>query len=188
MPVDIKTFSLKNSTIEQLSRKPGPFFLVLLSFVFAASAWSASFYTQRLEDSKAVYVAPSGGDDTAALQKAVNQVQETTGQGIVLLAPGRYHISVTPPGIGADQDSLGPLLPVASGQFPPPPDAFHRELRRVMRHADVDHRPVLSDLVCPVGNRFALRHGWEIVNVDPVRLSLWPPRPAPVFKGSHQFF
>src|ERR1039457_3076597 len=36
-----------------------------------------------------------------------------------------------------------------------------------MRHADVDHRPVLSDLVCPVGNRFALRHGWEIVNVDP---------------------
>src|ERR1039457_4733192 len=37
-----------------------------------------------------------------------------------------------------------------------------------MRHADVDHRPVLSDLVCPVGNRFALRHGWEIVNVDPV--------------------
>src|ERR1039458_4853248 len=95
MPVDIKTFSLKNSTIEQLSRKPGPFFLVLLSFVFAASAWSASFYTQRLEDSKAVYVAPSGGDDTAALQKAVNQVQETTGQGIVLLAPGRYHISDT---------------------------------------------------------------------------------------------
>src|ERR1039458_2660673 len=62
MPVDIKTFSLKNSTIEQLSRKPGPFFLVLLSFVFAASAWSASFYTQRLEDSKAVYVAPSGGE------------------------------------------------------------------------------------------------------------------------------
>ncbi|MEI9960616.1 MAG: glycosyl hydrolase family 28-related protein [Limisphaerales bacterium] len=56
---------------------------------------AASFYPQRLDDPKAVYVSPSGNDDTAALQKAVNQVQETTGQGIVLLAPGRYHISDT---------------------------------------------------------------------------------------------
>ena len=95
MLIDIKTFSLKNSAVEQPSRKPGLFFLVLLSLVFATSAWSASFYTQRLEDPRAVYVAPSGGDDTAALQKAINQVQETTGQGIVLLAPGRYHISDT---------------------------------------------------------------------------------------------
>jgi sugar lactone lactonase YvrE len=95
MPVDIKKLSLTNSAVEQLSRKPGLFFLVLLSFVFAASAWSASFYTQRLEDPRAVYVAPSGGDDTAALQKAINQVQETNGQGIVLIAPGQYHISDT---------------------------------------------------------------------------------------------
>jgi hypothetical protein len=69
--------------------------LVLLSVLFAASAWSASFYTQRLEDLKAVYAAPSGGDDTAALQKAVDQAQETAGQGIVLLAPGRYRVSDT---------------------------------------------------------------------------------------------
>jgi sugar lactone lactonase YvrE len=95
MPVDIKKISLKNSAVEQLSRKLGLFFLVLPSFAFAASAWSASFYTQRLEDPRAVYVTPSGGDDTAALQKAVNQVQETTGQGIVLLAPGRYRITDT---------------------------------------------------------------------------------------------
>jgi sugar lactone lactonase YvrE len=95
MHMDIKRFSLKNSAVEQLSRKPGLFFLVLLSFVFATSAWSASFYTQRLEDPRAVYVTPSGGDDIAALQKAVNQVQETTGQGIILIAPGQYHISDT---------------------------------------------------------------------------------------------
>ena len=95
MHMDIKKLSLKNSAVELLSRKPGLFFLVLLSFVFATSAWSASFYTQRLEDPKAVYVTPSGGDDTATLQKAVNQVQETAGQGIVLLAPGRYLISDT---------------------------------------------------------------------------------------------
>lgn len=61
----------------------------------AASARSSSFYPQRLEDPKAVYITPSGGDDTAALQEAVNRVQETTRQGIVLLAPGQYHVSDT---------------------------------------------------------------------------------------------
>ncbi len=95
MLADIKNCSPTNSAVKQLSRRLGLFFLVLLSFVFAASVWSASFYTQRLDDPRAVYVAPSGGDDTAALQKAVNQVQESTGQGIVLLAPGRYRISDT---------------------------------------------------------------------------------------------
>ena len=71
------------------------FWLVLLLFVFAPSAWPASYYTRRLEDPRAVYVSPSGGDDTARLQKAIDQVQETTGQGIVLLAPGQYHVSDT---------------------------------------------------------------------------------------------
>ncbi|MGA2685951.1 MAG: glycosyl hydrolase family 28-related protein [Verrucomicrobiota bacterium] len=61
----------------------------------AVSSRSSSFYTQRLEDPGADYVTPSGGDDTAALQKAINRVQETTRQGIVLLAPGQYHISDT---------------------------------------------------------------------------------------------
>ena len=68
---------------------------VLLGLTMAVPAQSSSFYTQRLEDPKAVYVAPSGGDDTAALQQAINRVQETTRQGIVLLAPGQYHISDT---------------------------------------------------------------------------------------------
>ena len=95
MPVDIEKFSLKNLAIKRLSKKPGLFFWVLLSFVFPVSARSSSFYTQRLEDPKAVYITPSGGDDTAALQKAINRVQETTRQGIVLLAPGQYHISDT---------------------------------------------------------------------------------------------
>jgi hypothetical protein len=95
MPTDTSNKSLNILTARQLSRKPRLFFLVLLSFAFAASAWSASFYTQRLEDPKAVYIAPSGGDDTAALQKAVDKVQETTRQGIVLLAPGQYHINDT---------------------------------------------------------------------------------------------
>src|SRR6266436_902354 len=69
--------------------------LVLLGFP-QWHACATSIYTQRLDDPKAIYVAPSGtNDDTETLQHAVNQVQETTGQGIVFMAPGRYHISDT---------------------------------------------------------------------------------------------
>ena len=45
---------------------------------------------------EAVYVAaPSGGDDTTALQHAIDRVRETGGQGIVLLGPGRYRLNDT---------------------------------------------------------------------------------------------
>jgi hypothetical protein len=69
---------------------------LLLSLMVARPALPASFYTQRLEDPRAVEVAPSGGDDdTALVQQAVNRVQETTGQGVVLVAPGRYRLRDT---------------------------------------------------------------------------------------------
>ena len=65
-----------------------------LTFIFLAAATiarSASFYTQPLPDPKAVTIAaPTGSDDTAALQTAIDRVRETTGQGIVFIAPGRY--------------------------------------------------------------------------------------------------
>ncbi len=71
--------------------------LVLICFAVVPPAWPASYYSRRLEDPQAVYVAgpTSGGDDTAALQQAIDRVQETTGQGIVFLAEGRYRISRT---------------------------------------------------------------------------------------------
>lgn len=72
--------------------------IALLCVVPAAmqSAFAASYYPQRLEDAKAVYLnGPTGADDTAALQQAINQVQETTGQGIVMVAPGRYRLAST---------------------------------------------------------------------------------------------
>ena len=69
---------------------------LLILLAFALSARAGSFYTQRLEDPKAVYVrSPGAADATALLQQAINQVQETTGQGIVLLAEGRYQITNT---------------------------------------------------------------------------------------------
>ena len=105
---------------------------VLLGLATTMPAWSASFYSQRLEDAKAVYVTASdGGDDTAALQQAINRVQETTGQGIVFLASGKYHLRDTIyvwPGIrligcGAERPVI--ILPANTPGFG---DAAHEKL------------------------------------------------------------
>src|SRR5215472_3019943 len=69
------------------------------ALVFIASLSStraASFYPQRPPDSRAATVTvPSGGDDTALLQQAIDKVRDTTGQGIVFLGPGRYRLTNT---------------------------------------------------------------------------------------------
>ena len=78
-----------------MSGRLGVLVSVLLGLTMAVSARSSSFYTQHLDDPRAVYITPSGADDTAALQQAVNRVQETTRQGIVFMAPGQYHVSDT---------------------------------------------------------------------------------------------
>ncbi|HMH15364.1 MAG TPA: glycosyl hydrolase family 28-related protein [Edaphobacter sp.] len=75
----------------------------ILAAFCAAPLWAASFYTLRPEDPKAIYLSKSDsglhgdgvGDDTDAIQNAINKVQETTVQGIVFLPEGRYCISKT---------------------------------------------------------------------------------------------
>jgi hypothetical protein len=67
----------------------------MLGLIATSHAGAASYYPQPLADPKAVSVTPSGVDDTAALQRAIDRVQETSGQGIVLLAPGEYHVTNT---------------------------------------------------------------------------------------------
>ena len=66
-------------------------------------AASVSYYTVRLDDPKAVVVSRDRfgavgdgiADDTAALQKAINAVQETTSEGVVFVPDGRYRLSAT---------------------------------------------------------------------------------------------
>jgi sugar lactone lactonase YvrE len=81
---------------EPIPTNVGSLALVLISLAAPPLVWPASYYEQRPEDPKASYVAaPSGGDDTTALQQAIDRVQETSRQGIVLLGPGRYRINET---------------------------------------------------------------------------------------------
>ena len=68
-----------------------------------ASLPHASLYPIKLEDSKAVYLTPDHfsvhangkSDDSAAVQQAIDRVQETTGQGIVFIPSGRYRLTRT---------------------------------------------------------------------------------------------
>jgi sugar lactone lactonase YvrE len=76
--------------------------LAAIAVVGLASAPS-SYYTVRPDDPRAVEVtrerfgARGDGiaDDTAALQKAIDTVQEATGEGVVLVPEGRYRLSAT---------------------------------------------------------------------------------------------
>ena len=69
----------------------------------APALWGASYYTQRLDDAKAVYLThdnfPVHGDgiadDSDAIQRAIDKVQETTGQGIVFVPSGKYRLTRT---------------------------------------------------------------------------------------------
>lgn len=77
--------------------------IAFVSVAGSAHAASTPYYPLRLEDPKAVYLTRDGvalhgdgvGDDTDAIQQAINKVQETTVQGIVFIPEGRYRLSKT---------------------------------------------------------------------------------------------
>jgi hypothetical protein len=77
--------------------------IVLPLLAVATQLWGASFYPLKLDDPEAVYLTPdlfpvhANGlaDDSAAIQQAVNRVQETTGRGIVFIPSGRYRLTRT---------------------------------------------------------------------------------------------
>ena len=80
------------------------FLLVSLTLLAAAARLgAASYYTVRLDDPRAIYLARDSfpvhadglGDDTAAVQQAIDKVQATTREGIVFIPEGRYRLSAT---------------------------------------------------------------------------------------------
>jgi hypothetical protein len=76
---------------------------IILVLILGAPARAESYYTIRPDDPQAVYLTQDKfairgdgvADDTDAIQAAINKVQETTGQGIVLVPEGRYRLTKT---------------------------------------------------------------------------------------------
>ena len=54
-----------------------------------------SVFQSRIHDPRAVYLTPSGEDDSTALQSAINLVADKLGEGVVFVAPGTYTLSRT---------------------------------------------------------------------------------------------
>lgn len=79
------------------------FVLIALVACFSTAGMAASYYPQRLEDAKAVYLtapnfAVSGDgvhDDTDAIQHAIDREQADHHEGIVFIPSGRYRITRT---------------------------------------------------------------------------------------------
>ena len=71
--------------------------------VLVLPLFGTSYYPKRLNDPKAVYLSsedfPVKGDgvadDSAAIQQAINKVQEARQQGIVFVPAGRYRVTKT---------------------------------------------------------------------------------------------
>ncbi len=80
-------------------------FMVLLAALFflSGTVQAASFYPVRPDDPRAVDFTKAAfgahadgvGDDSDALQRAIDQVQETTGAGVLLIPEGRYRLGKT---------------------------------------------------------------------------------------------
>jgi hypothetical protein len=92
----MKIFCLPESMFPNCAiRGSASVFAIAVLWAASAAVSAASFYPEKMNDGRAVYISPSGDDDTAAIQNAINKVQETTRQGIVFLASGNYHASDT---------------------------------------------------------------------------------------------
>jgi Pectate lyase superfamily protein len=77
--------------------------LIAVLLFWSGAAHAASFYPVRPADPRAVDFtaeafgahADGAGDDSDALQRAIDRVQETTGAGVLLIPEGRYLLSKT---------------------------------------------------------------------------------------------
>ena len=70
---------------------------ILAGLIAAAVLPAASYYTLRLEDSKAVYLTPgdAAADASDTIQQAIDKVQANGGEGIVFVPEGRYRLTKT---------------------------------------------------------------------------------------------
>ncbi len=79
------------------------FLAIVTALAASVPLWGSSYYPARLDDARAVYLTrdhfPVHGDgiadDSDALQRAINKVQETTNQGILFIPAGRYRLTKT---------------------------------------------------------------------------------------------
>jgi len=100
-------FARYSLAVKILSRQmccPCTWLIALIATVFLSSGvvHAGSFYPIRPDDPRAVVFdsafgahADGAGDDSDALQRAIDRVQETAGAGVLLIPEGRYRLGKT---------------------------------------------------------------------------------------------
>src|SRR5262249_7152467 len=76
---------------------------VLAIVLFPIPVFAGSYYPNRIDDAKAVYLTRENfavqgdgvADDSEPIQQAINKVQDTTNQGILFVPSGRYRLTKT---------------------------------------------------------------------------------------------
>src|SRR6266540_871867 len=96
-------------------------------------------------------------------------------------------VAVAPPTVSADQEFARVVVDAPAVQTPPAADALDRELGGVIADPHVHDRSVPRDVVGAVGYRFAATEMREVMDVDPHRLALGPPRSTGIAELPNQF-
>jgi sugar lactone lactonase YvrE len=87
-----------------MSLKSLPICLCLMSIIVTPGlAGGASFYTSRPDDPAAIYLTPENfpvqgdgiGDDSSAMQQAIDKVASSTGAGVLFIPAGKYRLTKT---------------------------------------------------------------------------------------------
>jgi sugar lactone lactonase YvrE len=95
---------MKSLIFIYMSLKTFPICLCLMSIVVTTGfAGGASFYSSRLDDPAAIYLTPENfpvhadgiGDDSSALQQAIDKVASSTGAGVLFIPEGMYRLTKT---------------------------------------------------------------------------------------------
>src|SRR5258708_1282447 len=81
--------------------------------------------------------------------------------------------------ISRDQQFVSRRIQLFAAVLPPPSDALHRKLRRLMIDPDVHEALIMHEIVDPVRDGFAIGERSGNRRRSPASLSLWAAIPAP---------
>ena len=122
---------------------------------------------------------------TDAYAEALDRLRDAAGAGSEEV-PARSR-AVASPGIGRNEQPVGPRIDRRTHLLPPPPDARPGELRRVMVGPDADPALVPPQVIDPLGDPLAQLLVWEVLRADLLRRVAAMPLPPRMAKIPDQF-
>lgn len=109
------------------------------------------------------------------------------GQFLQLFLPEPISCPLGATSIGCDQQLLFSWIEHFATALPPPSDALHRKLGRIMVNPNIDKPALVDQILDAIGHRFAIGQGKKVVHIDAGVLSFSLPFTPIVLKSANQF-